>query len=80
MTGHPLSAASAQEIIACTLAFQHGYVHPTINYEYPDPECHLDYVPNEGRPFHGQVILSDASGFSGLHASIVLREATGAGR
>jgi 3-oxoacyl-(acyl-carrier-protein) synthase len=80
MTGHPLSAASAQEIIACTLAFQHGYVHPTINYEYPDPECHLDYVPNEGRPWDGQVILSDASGFSGLHASIVLREAAGAGR
>lgn len=73
MTGHPLAAASAQEIVACALAFQHGYVHPTINYEEPDPACHLDYVPNEGRDWSGEVILSDASGFSGLHASIVLR-------
>ena len=73
MTGHPLAAASAQEIVACALAFQHGYVHPTVNYEHPDPACHLDYVPNQGRPWQGEVILSDASGFSGLHASIVLR-------
>jgi 3-oxoacyl-(acyl-carrier-protein) synthase len=80
MTGHPLAAASAQEIAACALAFQHGYVHPTINHEYPDPDCHLDYVPNQGRPWHGDVILSDASGFSGLHASIVLRQAGQAGR
>jgi 3-oxoacyl-(acyl-carrier-protein) synthase len=77
MTGHPLAAASAQEIAACALAFQHGFVHPTINHEYPDPECHLDYVPNSGRPWDGQVILSDASGFSGLHASIMLRNAPG---
>lgn len=75
MTGHALAAASAQEIIGCALAFQHGYVHPTINYEEPDPACDLDYVPNRGRPWGGQVILSDASGFSGLHASIVLRSA-----
>jgi 3-oxoacyl-(acyl-carrier-protein) synthase len=73
MTGHPLSAASAQEIIGCALAFQRGVVHPTINYEQPDPACHLDYVPNKSRPWQGEVILSDASGFSGLHASIVLR-------
>jgi len=73
MTGHPLSAASAQEIIGCVLAFQHRYVHPTINYEVADPACHLDYVPNVGRDWDGDVILSDASGFSGLHASIVLR-------
>ena len=73
MTGHPLSAASAQEIIGCALAFQHGMVHPTVNYEVPDPACHLDYVPNQARPWRGEVILSDASGFSGLHASIVLR-------
>ena len=48
-------------------------MHPTVNYEHPDPACHLDYVPNQGRPWQGEVILSDASGFSGLHASIVLR-------
>jgi 3-oxoacyl-(acyl-carrier-protein) synthase len=50
-------------------------VHPTINYEVPDPDCDLDYVPNQGRPWQGEVILSDASGFSGLHAAIVLRAA-----
>jgi 3-oxoacyl-(acyl-carrier-protein) synthase len=75
MTGHALSAASAQEIVACALALQHGMVHPTINYRRPDPDCDLDYVPNHARPWNGDVILSDASGFSGLHASIVLRAA-----
>jgi len=79
MTGHPLSAASAQEIVACALALRYRYVHPTINYEYPDPQCHLDYVPNTGRDWDGEVILSDASGFSGLHASIVLRAVPPAG-
>jgi 3-oxoacyl-(acyl-carrier-protein) synthase len=73
MTGHPLSAASALEIVACALAFRNDFVPPTINYEIPDPACHLDYVPNEGRQWDGQVILSDASGFSGLHAALVLK-------
>jgi minimal PKS ketosynthase (KS/KS alpha) len=77
MTGHPLAAASAQEIVACALAFRHGFVHPTINYETPDPACDLDYVPNVGRPWQGDVILSDASGFSGLHAALALRSAGG---
>lgn len=75
MTGHPLSAASALEIVGCALAFRHGFVHPTANYEEPDPNCDLDYVPNVGRPWDGSVILSDASGFSGLHASVVLKAA-----
>lgn len=75
MTGHPLSAASAQEIIGCALTFEHGFVHPTVNYQFPDPNCDLDYVPNTGRPWDGELILSDASGFSGLHASILLRRA-----
>jgi 3-oxoacyl-(acyl-carrier-protein) synthase len=73
MMGHPLSAASAVEIVACALTFQHEFVHPTINYDEPDPDCDLDYVPNQGRPWRGEVILSDASGFSALHAAIVLR-------
>lgn len=77
MTGHPLAAASAQEIVACALAFRHGFVHPTANYEVADPDCDLDYVPNVGRPWHGDVILSDASGFSGLHATLVLRSPGG---
>lgn len=73
MTGHPLSAASALEIIGCALAIERRYVHPTVNYQTPDPGCSLDYVPNQGRPWDGEVVLSDASGFSGLHAAIVLR-------
>jgi len=73
MTGHPLAAASALEIAACALTFAHHYVPPTINYETPDPECDLDYVPNHGRPWDGRVILTDASGFSGLHASMLLQ-------
>lgn len=77
MTGHPLSAASAQEIVACALAFRHHFVHPTANYEVPDPSCDLDYVPNVGRPWDGDVILSDASGFSGLHAALTLRSPGG---
>jgi 3-oxoacyl-(acyl-carrier-protein) synthase len=75
MTGHPLAAASAMEIIGCGLAFEHGYIHPTINYDEPDPACDLDYVPNQGRAWKGSVILSDASGFSGLHAALVMRAA-----
>ena len=73
MTGHPLAAASALEVVACALTFRHRFVPPTINYEVPDPDCYLDYVPNDGRPWDGSVILSDASGFSGLHAAMVLR-------
>lgn len=73
MTGHPLAAASALEVVACALAFGHHFVPPTINYEVPDPACDLDYVPNEGRSWDGEMILSDASGFSGLHAAMVLR-------
>jgi 3-oxoacyl-(acyl-carrier-protein) synthase len=73
MTGHPLSAASAVEIVGCALTYEHGFVPPTINHESADPDCDLDYVPNEGRPWTGSVILSDASGFSGLHAALVLR-------
>jgi 3-oxoacyl-(acyl-carrier-protein) synthase len=73
MTGHPLAAASALEIVGCALAFRNSFVPPTINYEFPDPDCYLDYVPNEGRHWDGNVILSDASGFSGLHAAMALR-------
>lgn len=71
--GHALSSASALEVIVCALTMERGFVHPTINYEEPDPLCDLDYVPNHGRPWEGDVILTDASGFSGLHAALVLR-------
>jgi 3-oxoacyl-(acyl-carrier-protein) synthase len=73
MLGHALSAASAIELAACVLSFEHSFIHPTINYEVPDPLCDLDYVPNEGRAWDGDVILTNASGFAGLHASMVLK-------
>jgi 3-oxoacyl-(acyl-carrier-protein) synthase len=77
MQGHALSAASAMEIAACALSFEHRFIHPTINYEEPDPLCDLDYVPNQGRPWDGDVILANASGFAGLHASMVLKAVRG---
>jgi 3-oxoacyl-(acyl-carrier-protein) synthase len=73
MTGHALSAASAMEIVACCLALRHDTLHPTINYEEPDPLCDLDYVPHRPRPWNGSVIVSCASGFSGLHSAVAMR-------
>ncbi|GHO50250.1 beta-ketoacyl-[acyl-carrier-protein] synthase family protein [Ktedonospora formicarum] len=77
MQGHALSAASALEVITCALSIERKYIHPTINYEERDPECDLDYVPNQGRPWDGDTILTNASGFAGLHASMVIRSASG---
>ncbi len=77
MLGHALSSASALEVIVCALSLEHNFVHPTINYEEPDPLCDLDYVPNQGRRWKGNVILTDASGFSGLHAAMNLRAVPG---
>ncbi|MET7362825.1 beta-ketoacyl-[acyl-carrier-protein] synthase family protein [Streptomyces sp. NPDC005562] len=73
MLGHALAAASAMEIVLCALACERSFVHPTANYETPDPSCDLDYVPGTGRPWNGEVILKDASGFAGLHAAMVAR-------
>ena len=73
MIGHPLSAAGALEVIACILALERGMLPPTINYEEPDPACDLDYVPNQARAWDGEVAVSCASGFSGVHSAVVLR-------
>lgn len=77
MQGHALSAASAMEIAACVLSFEHHYIHPTINLDEPDPDCDLDCVPKQGRPWNGDVIITNASGFAGLHASMVLKAVQG---
>ena len=74
MTGHLLGAAGAVELIATVYALETGYVPPTINYETPDPDCDLDYVPNEGRPADIQVALSNAFGFGGHNTSIAIRK------
>ncbi len=72
MTGHALAAASAVEIVACVMSIQNQRVHPTINLENPDPRCDLDYVPHWDRPQRIQRLLTTASGFSGLHAAMVI--------
>ncbi len=72
MTGHLLGAAGAVEIIATLLSMRHNTIHPTINYEYPDPDCDLDYVPNQARPGEINKALSNSFGFGGTNASIVV--------
>jgi 3-oxoacyl-[acyl-carrier-protein] synthase II len=76
-TGHSLGASGAVEAIFCALAIHEGVLPPTINYETPDPECDLDYVPNEARHADVGVALSNSSGFGGHNASIVLRRFAG---
>ncbi len=73
MTGHMLGAGGGVEAIACVRAMQEGIVPPTINYEFPDPECDLDYVPNVARPVQVGVAISNSFGFGGHNATIVLR-------
>jgi len=73
MFGHPLAAANAVELVACSLMFKHNFLPPTINQEVPDPRCDLDYIPNNGRKEKVDYILKTSSGFSGLHSSLILK-------
>jgi 3-oxoacyl-[acyl-carrier-protein] synthase II len=72
-TGHCLGASGAIEAIACILAVRDGIVPPTINYEDPDPECDLDYIPNESRKTDVRVALSNNFGFGGHNACLVVK-------
>lgn len=72
VTGHLLGAAGAVEAAACVLALEHQTIPPTINYEYPDPECDLDYVPNTPRPAHLRYVMSNSFGFGGHNSVLVL--------
>ncbi len=72
MTGHLLGAAGAIELAAVCLAIKDDIVPPTINYEYPDPDCDLDYVPNKARKKVINYAMSNSLGFGGHNASIVL--------
>jgi 3-oxoacyl-[acyl-carrier-protein] synthase II len=76
-TGHMLGAAGAVEMIACTKAIQTGIVPPTINYQVPDPECDLDYVPNTARQMTVNAILNNSFGFGGHNASILAKRFVG---
>ena len=73
MTGHLLGAAGAVELVATLLSMQNQMLHPTINYEYPDPECDLDYVPNQARKGKIDLALSNSFGFGGTNASLVIK-------
>ena len=74
MTGHLLGAAGGIEAIATAFAIHHGILPPTINYETPDPDCDLDYVPNQARKQDVEIALSNAFGFGGTNATLVLRK------
>ncbi len=74
MTGHLLGAAGAVELAATALAIREGAIPPTINYEYPDPECDLDYVPNQARYRPVEVAMTNAFGFGGHNATLILRK------
>lgn len=74
MTGHLLGAAGGVEAVICGLTLQNGVIAPTINLDDPDPECDLDYVPNEARQCNVQVAMSNSFGFGGHNATIILKK------
>ncbi|RKY40935.1 MAG: beta-ketoacyl-[acyl-carrier-protein] synthase II [Candidatus Omnitrophota bacterium] len=73
MTGHTLGAAGAIEFIACCLALKNKIIPPTVNYENPDPECDLNYTPNEAKEVDIEVALSNSLGFGGHNATLVVK-------
>ena len=77
MMGHLIAAAGATEVIVCLLAIRDGLLPPTINYETPDPDCDLDYVPNAVRPARCDRALSNSFGFGGQNISLIVSRFTG---
>ncbi len=73
MTGHLLAGAGALETLICAKVLEDGIIPPTINYDTPDPDCDLDYVPNEAREADVRVAMSNSFGFGGHNACVVLR-------
>jgi 3-oxoacyl-[acyl-carrier-protein] synthase II len=73
MTGHLLGGAGGVEAIFTALSIKHGIIPPTINYETPDPECDLDYVPNEARKVRVKIAMSNSFGFGGTNASLIFK-------
>ena len=74
MTGHLLGAAGGIEAIATAFALHHGMLPPTMNYEKPDPDCDLDYIPNQARKQEIEVALSNAFGFGGTNATLAFKK------
>jgi 3-oxoacyl-[acyl-carrier-protein] synthase II len=77
MTGHLLGAAGGVEFVACCLAIKDGVVPPTTNYEYPDPDCDLDYVPNTCRKHPVDICMSNSLGFGGHNATLIVKKFKG---
>jgi 3-oxoacyl-[acyl-carrier-protein] synthase II len=73
MTGHMFGAAGAVEALVCVKALEAGWLPPTINYEHPDPECDLDYVPNKARKWSPTAAMSNSFGLGGHNATVVFR-------
>jgi len=74
--GHSLGAAGSIEAIVSVLTIKNQFISPTINYEFPDPECDLDYVPNRGRVANVNTVLSNSYGFGGKNSAIIVRKFT----
>jgi 3-oxoacyl-[acyl-carrier-protein] synthase II len=74
MTGHTLGAAGGIEAIFSILALRDGILPPTINLHHPDPDCDLDYVPNEARHKDIRVVMSNSMGFGGHNASLIFKK------
>jgi 3-oxoacyl-[acyl-carrier-protein] synthase II len=74
MTGHLLGGAGGVEAVISVLALQHGMIPPTINYETPDPDCDLDYVPNQARKADLTCVLSNSFGFGGTNAVLIFKK------
>ena len=72
MVGHLLGASGALELAASTLSLKYGRVHPTINQESPDPDCDLDYVPNEAREMAVNYAISNSLGFGGHNTCLLI--------
>lgn len=74
MTGHLLGAAGGVEFVACCLSIRDNVIAPTINYDYPDPDCDLDYVPNTARKTQVDVCMSNSLGFGGHNATLIVKK------
>lgn len=77
MTGHTLGAAGGLEFVVCCLSLKNQTLHPTINLKHLDPECDLDYVPNQARKTELNACLSNSLGFGGHNTSIIVRKFKG---
>jgi 3-oxoacyl-(acyl-carrier-protein) synthase len=74
MVGHQLGAAGAVEFVICCLSMERGVIPPTINYDNPDPDCDLDYVPNKARKAKVTACLSNSLGFGGHNATLCVKK------